>query len=87
MPDIKFFDSDLAKKTCYAEDYPNVAKTVAREMHRQVGDLRLDENGIARQGLLVRHLVLPHDLAGSRNIMRFISRELSEHTYINIMGQ
>ncbi len=87
MPDIKFFDSELAEKTCDAGDYPNSAKTAVREMHRQVGDLQIDENGIARQGLLVRHLVLPEDLAGSRDIMRFISQELSEHTYVNIMGQ
>ena len=56
-------------------------------MHRQVGDLALDETGVARRGLLVRHLVLPDGLAGTREIMEFLAREISPHTYVNVMGQ
>jgi putative pyruvate formate lyase activating enzyme len=56
-------------------------------MHRQVGDLDLDERGLARRGLLVRHLVMPGGLAGTRQVMRFIARELSPRTYVNVMSQ
>ena len=56
-------------------------------MHRQVGDLVMDEAGVARRGLLVRHLVLPDGLAGTKEIMEFLAREISPHTYVNVMGQ
>jgi putative pyruvate formate lyase activating enzyme len=56
-------------------------------MHRQVGDLALDNNGVARRGLLVRHLVLPDGLAGTREVMEFLAREISPNTYVNVMGQ
>jgi putative pyruvate formate lyase activating enzyme len=56
-------------------------------MHRQVGDLELDDQGVARRGLLVRHLVLPDGLAGTRGIMEFLAREISPNTYVNVMGQ
>ncbi len=59
MPDFKFWDSKIAERTCHAPDYPEVARKVFLEMHRQVGDLVIDKNGIAKSGLLVRHLVLP----------------------------
>ena len=73
--------------TCNAPDYPEVAKKAVREMYRQVGDLVLDERGIAQTGLLVRHLVLPEELAGTREVMRFVSREISSNTYVKIMSQ
>ena len=56
-------------------------------MHRQTGDLVVDENGIAVRGLLVRHLVLPRGLAGTREVMRFLANEISRNTYVNIMNQ
>jgi putative pyruvate formate lyase activating enzyme len=56
-------------------------------MHRQVGDLALDDKGVARRGLLVRHLVLPDDLSGTRGVMDFLAQEISPHTYVNVMGQ
>jgi putative pyruvate formate lyase activating enzyme len=56
-------------------------------MHRQVGDLRLDERGRAVRGLLVRHLVMPDGLAGTQQIMRFLADEISRNTYVNIMDQ
>ena len=87
MPDFKFWDPELARKACGAPDYPEVARQALMEMHRQVGDLVLDENGIARRGLLVRHLVMPGGLAGTRQIMRFIARNLSPRTYVNVMSQ
>ncbi|MBS3759732.1 MAG: radical SAM protein, partial [Desulfobacterales bacterium] len=87
MPDFKFWDAAVAEKTCHAPDYPDTAKAAISEMHRQVGELRIDSNGIARTGLLVRHLVLPEDLAGTRHIMKFIYEAVSADTYVNIMAQ
>ena len=87
MPDFKFWDSAIAGAACDAPDYPDVAKAAIREMHRQAGDLKTDEHGIARSGLLVRHLVLPQNLAGTRPIMRFLHDNVSPHTYVNIMPQ
>jgi putative pyruvate formate lyase activating enzyme len=87
MPDFKFWDPAVAEMTCNAEDYPAVARQALLEMHRQCGDLVLDEAGIARRGLLIRHLVLPHDLAGTREIMHFIARKISRNSYVNMMSQ
>jgi putative pyruvate formate lyase activating enzyme len=87
MPDFKFWDPAVAKDLCAAQDYPEVARQAFKEMHRQVGDLVLDEEGVARRGLLVRHLVLPDGLAGTREIMEFLAREISPRTYVNVMGQ
>ncbi len=87
MPDFKFWDAEAAKATCDAPDYPDVAKAAISEMHRQVGDLQTDSNRIARTGLLVRHLVLPEDLAGTRHIMKFLRENISANTYVNIMPQ
>lgn len=87
MPDFKFWSSDNAKISCDAEDYPEVARNALIEMYRQVGDLEIDESGIARKGLLIRHLVLPADFSGTRDIMRFIAQNLSPNSYVNIMPQ
>lgn len=87
MPDVKFWDPEVARRSCQAPDYPAVARAALKEMHRQVGDLVLDERGIARRGLIVRHLVLPGGLAGTREVMRFIAREISPRTYVNLMSQ
>jgi putative pyruvate formate lyase activating enzyme len=87
MPDFKFWDPEAARRYLKAPDYPEKAKEAIREMHRQVGDLTLDEKGIAMRGMLLRHLVMPGGLAGTREIMRFVSREISPDTYVNIMDQ
>ncbi|MBN1609114.1 MAG: 4Fe-4S cluster-binding domain-containing protein [Polyangiaceae bacterium] len=87
MPDFKFWDPGVAARTCDAPDYPEVARRALVEMHRQVGDFVVDADGIAEAGLLVRHLVMPHGWAGTREIMRFVARELSPNTYVNIMVQ
>ncbi|MEJ5299593.1 MAG: radical SAM protein [Thermodesulforhabdaceae bacterium] len=86
MPDFKFWDPSLSKRWCDAEDYPERARLALKEMHRQVGDLII-ENGIAKRGLLVRHLVMPGCLDDSREIIRFVAQEISPDTYINIMNQ
>ncbi len=87
MPDFKFWNETLAEKTCDAPDYPEAARKALREMHRQVGDLDIGEDGLARRGLLVRHLVLPNGIADTGEIMGFLAREISRDTYVNIMPQ
>ena len=87
MPDFKIWDSRVTLKYLAAKNYPEVARRTIKEMHRQVGELKIDENGLAKQGILVRHLVLPGGLAGTREIMKFLAREVSPYTYVNIMAQ
>jgi putative pyruvate formate lyase activating enzyme len=87
MPDLKYSDDKIAQKYCNAKDYSKAVRDAIREMHRQVGDLVMDERGIALRGLLIRHLILPEDLAGTRDAMKFISEELSQNTYVNLMDQ
>lgn len=87
MPDFKFWDPRIAENACQAGDYPEIARRSLLEMHRQVGDLQVDAQGIARHGLLIRHLVLPDGLAGTRKIMKFIAQRLSRNSYVNIMSQ
>ena len=87
MPDFKFWDPLVAADLCQAEDYPEMARQALKEMHRQVGDLVLADTGVAARGLLVRHLVLPGGLAGTREVMEFLAREISPDTYVNVMGQ
>jgi len=86
MPDMKYSDNEISKKYSFAKDYFEVSKKAVREMYRQVGDLKV-EKGVARKGLLIRHLVLPDNLAGSKKIFDFIIKELSPDTYVNIMAQ
>ncbi|MCL0053077.1 radical SAM protein [Dehalococcoidales bacterium] len=87
MPDMKYSDEKTAAQLSGIKDYPQVNKAAVREMHRQVGDLQLDEQGIAQRGLLVRHLVLPNQLAGTEEVVRFLGQEVSTNTYLNIMAQ
>jgi putative pyruvate formate lyase activating enzyme len=87
MPDFKFWDRDIAENACQAGDYAEIACSALKEMHRQVGDLVTDNAGIAQRGLIIRHLVLPGGVAGTREIMRFIAREISTRSYVNIMAQ
>jgi putative pyruvate formate lyase activating enzyme len=87
MPDFKFWDAAIAQQTCDAPDYPEAARRAIVEMHGQVGELTLTADGIAMYGLLIRHLVLPGDLAGTGRIMAFIAEKLSTQTYVNIMNQ
>jgi putative pyruvate formate lyase activating enzyme len=87
MPDFKYWDSEMARKYSKAPEYPDVARRTIKEMYRQVGDLVMDEHGLAKRGVLIRHLVMPGDIAGTREVMRWIARELSPTTYVNVMAQ
>ncbi|MEM7817056.1 MAG: radical SAM protein [Candidatus Aenigmatarchaeota archaeon] len=85
MPDIKYSDNLLAEKFSCAPNYWEIVQEAVKEMHRQVGDLVVEE-GIAKKGLIIRHLILPNNLAGSFKVLDFV-KNLSIHTYINIMDQ
>jgi len=87
MPDFKYADEEMAQKYSQISNYPRVAREAIKEMHRQVGDLLLDKNGMARKGLLIRHLVMPGGVSGTEELMKFIARQVSPHTWINIMEQ
>ncbi len=87
MPDMKYSSAAIAKVYSKIPNYPQVNQAALREMHRQVGDLLIDEHGLARRGLLVRHLVLPNGLAGSAEVIRFLAQEISPNTYLNLMDQ
>ena len=87
MPDLKYSDDKIAQRYCSAKDYSKVVRSAIRTMHKQVGDLVIDERGIALKGLLIRHLILPEDLAGTYDAMRFIAEEISKNTYVNLMDQ
>jgi putative pyruvate formate lyase activating enzyme len=87
MPDAKYSNPQSARTYSRADDYFEVNKKALLEMHRQVGDLKMDREGIAEQGLLVRHLVLPEDVVGSRRVLEFIGRNISQNTYMSIMAQ
>jgi putative pyruvate formate lyase activating enzyme len=87
MPDMKYGDSFIARKYSKVRDYVEVNRMAVKEMHRQVGELILDSRGLAQRGLLIRHLVLPDNLAGSEQVLDFIAHEISPNTYLNLMDQ
>jgi len=87
MPDFKVWTKESAIRYLKAKDYRDVACNVVREMHRQVGPLAVDERGLARRGVLLRHLVMPGLLDETRAIFDFLAREISADTYVNVMGQ
>ena len=88
LPDFKYQDGAMAARYSNgASDYPEVAAAVIKEMHRQVGVLQVDETGVARRGLIVRHLVMPNNIAGTDRFVRWVAQELSPRTSVNIMAQ
>lgn len=87
MPDMKYSDDANAKRYSAAGDYWDRNRDAIKQMHRQVGTLKLDSNGVAIRGLLVRHLVLPNNLAGSETVLEFIANEIDPNTYVSIMSQ
>ena len=87
MPDIKYSIDKNALKYSGVQNYWETVKLAVKEMHQQVGDLKLSKRGIAQRGLLVRHLVLPNDIAGSKAVVDFVADEISTDTYLNIMDQ
>jgi putative pyruvate formate lyase activating enzyme len=86
MPDVKYAGAAVGERYSRVREYPAINQAAVREMHRQVGDLLVDEQGIALRGLLVRHLVLPEGLAGTSEVVRFLA-SLSRDTYLNVMDQ
>jgi len=87
MPDFKFWTKKSAKTYLKAGDYPDRARQAIAEMFRQVGDLQIDENGIAQRGMLIRHLVMPGLLDETRAILEWIATTLGPDTYVNLMDQ
>lgn len=87
MPDFKYWSALPSARYLKAKDYPEVARAAILEMHRQVGELEIDEDGLARRGVLLRHLVMPGGLEESARIFEWISAELSPDTYVNVMAQ
>jgi putative pyruvate formate lyase activating enzyme len=87
MPDMKYGDSEIAHRYSHVRGYVEANRAAVREMHRQVGDLVVGEDGVARRGLLVRHLVLPGDLANTEGVLGFLAREVSSSTRTNLMAQ
>lgn len=87
MPDIKYASNEMAKKYSGVSDYVEYNRAALKEMFRQVGILQCDERGIAQRGLLVRHLVLPEDISGSEDCIRFLAEELSPHLHLALMSQ
>jgi putative pyruvate formate lyase activating enzyme len=87
MPDMKYGDAALARRYSKVRNYVEANRAAVKEMHRQVGDLVLDGHGIAQRGLLVRHLVLPHGIAGTEQVLAFLAGEISPNTYLNLMDQ
>ena len=87
MPDFKFWDPEMARRYIRAPNYPEAGRRTIKEMHRQVGELVLDEHGLALRGLIVRHLVMPGEIAGTREILMWIAQELGTETYVNVMPQ
>ena len=88
MPDMKYMDADQAEKySSGASDYPELTKRAIIEMNRQVGELKVDERGIATRGLIIRHLVMPNRVAGTEKLLRWVAETLPKSTYLNIMAQ
>jgi len=87
LPDAKYTNAEISKKYSHAENYPSVIKNALKEMYRQVGNLKLNQSGIAVSGMLVRHLVLPNQLSGTEVILKWIADNISKETYISLMAQ
>jgi putative pyruvate formate lyase activating enzyme len=87
MPDVKFFSPELSERYCHAPDYFEVASRALLEMYRQVGDLRINRQGLAERGVLIRHLVMPNAVEDSKRILEFIATQVSREAYVNIMAQ
>ena len=87
MPDMKYSDEPQGRAFSGAKNYPDVNRKAVKEMHRQVGDLQLDSRGVATRGLLVRHLVMPNNIAGTKGVAEFLANEISKDTYLNVMDQ
>lgn len=87
LPDMRYSDSAMAEKYSYAADYPGYNREAVKEMYRQVGEAMISEDGIMKKGIIIRHLVLPEDISGTKETMEFIAKEISQDTYISLMSQ
>jgi putative pyruvate formate lyase activating enzyme len=87
MPDMKYASPQVGLHYSKVRNYPAINQAALVEMHRQVGDLQIDQQGLAKRGLLVRHLILPNGLAGTQTIVQFLAQTISRHTYLNLMDQ
>jgi putative pyruvate formate lyase activating enzyme len=87
LPDMRYADDTTARRYSAADHYPEINRTAVKEMYRQVGNLVVDERGIAKRGLIIRHLILPNRLSGTGAIMKFLSEEISKDVYISLMSQ
>ena len=87
LADMRYADDQPAVQYSHAPDYPRYNMQSVKEMHRQVGNAEVDSNGIIKRGLIIRHLVLPHQISGTDKIMKFIKEELSQDTYVSLMSQ
>lgn len=87
LPDLKYYDNELGKKYSKIDNYSDIATKAIKEMYRQVGVTKLDENGIIQRGVMIRHLVLPNNIENSKNILKWIKENIDEKVYINIMAQ
>jgi putative pyruvate formate lyase activating enzyme len=87
LPDMRYSDDAAARKYSVAPYYPEINRAAIKEMHRQVGDLVIDEDGLAKRGIIIRHLVLPGGLSGTEGIMKFLAEDISKDVYISLMSQ
>jgi len=87
MPDIKYSRNETAEKYSHIKNYWDVVRRAVKEMYKQVGDLKISKRGIAQRGLLIRHLILPNNISGSKEVIDFIAGEISKETYLNLMDQ
>jgi putative pyruvate formate lyase activating enzyme len=87
LPDMRYSDNAAAMQYSIAPYYPEINRLAVKEMYRQVGNLELDENGLAKRGVIIRHLVLPNGLSGTEGVMKFLSGEISKDVHISLMSQ
>ena len=87
LPDLKYFYNDMAKKYSKIENYFEIATKAIQEMYKQVGPPKLDENGIIKKGLIIRHLVLPNNIENSKKVLKWIKENIDNKVYVSIMAQ
>ena len=87
MPDMKYSSNEMAKKYSKIDNYVEANRNAIKEMYRQKGTLKFDNNGIAKKGILIRHLVLPNNISGSKKTFEFVANEISIDTYMSVMAQ
>ena len=87
LPDLKYYYDDLAKNLSGINKYFEIATSAIKEMYRQVGKLRFDENGIIQKGLIIRHLVLPNHVQNTKQVLKWIKKNMSSDIYVSVMAQ